>query len=257
MDFKDKVVVITGASSGIGKELALQLSRKGSRLVLVARTKQVLDDLAQRIDPKGEQAIAVQADVSKRNHHSKIVEQTLQRFGRLDVYINNAGVSLAQGTLMENREEDVRDTLEINFMSAIYSVWAAVPIMEKGGGGQLVFVSSCIGKRGVPLNAVYCSSKFAMQGLTESIRPELRRKNIRVITLCPPGVNTPFFKNNKKGHVRTHQLHSVEKIGRQIVRALEKEKREVLLTFDSKALHWLNVFFPRMMDWALARNKKI
>lgn len=255
MNFKNKVVVITGASSGIGKELAIELIPKKSLVVLAARNKEAMEALARKINPAGDQTLVVQTDVSDRNQIENLVQKTVERFGRIDVFINNAGVSWAQGTLLQNKEEDVRATMDINFMGPLYSVWAVAPVMEKGGGGQIVFVSSCIGKRGVPHNAVYCASKFALNGLAESIRPELKLQNIRVITVCPPGVRTPFFENNKKGGVRTHRLHPVEKISRMIISACEKEKREVLLTIDSKLLHWLNVFFPKTMDWALAKNK--
>ena len=257
MNLKDKVVIITGASSGIGAELAIQFAQKGSRVVLAARNKNAIDSLAQKIRDQGGQAHSIQTDVSIRSQVETCIEEAVQKFGRIDILINNAGVSLAQGPLIENKEEDVRSTMEINFMGGVYGVWAAVPYMKKTGGGQIVFVSSCIGKRGVPRNAIYCASKFAIQGLTEALRLELQRKKIHVLTVCPPGVNTPFFINNKKKDVRTYHLHSVQKISKMIVRACEKEKREVLLTLDSKLLHWLNVFFPKLMDRAISIKKGV
>ncbi len=256
MDLREKVVVITGASSGIGKELAHQLARKGSRLVLAARRAPLLNEVARDLEASGASVLAVPTDVSHRPEVEHLMKSAHDRFGRLDVLINNAGVSTADGVLMGNQEADVRATWEINFMGPLYGVWAAVPFMEKTGG-QIVFVSSILGKRGVPRNAIYSASKFALQGLTESIRPELARQGIRVITICPAGVATPFFEVNGKGNLRRYRLHPVDKIARMIVRACEKEKREVLLTMDAKLLYWLNVFFPRLVDWGVAKNKGV
>jgi len=128
---------------------------------------------------------------------------------------------------------------------------------KKTAGGQIVFVSSIVGKRGFPFNAAYCASKFAVQGLTESIRPELAAKNIHVIAICPPGVDTDFFKNNGKSEKREFRLHSVEKIARMTIQACEKEKRELLPTFDAKILHVANFFAPALMDRAIAKVKGV
>lgn len=256
MNLKNKVIVITGASSGIGKELALQFSGKGAKVVLAARNKAAMDDTAKQIEANGGEALVVPTDVSQRPQVENLAKQTFEHFGRIDVFINNAGVSNAVGPLVYSKEEEVRSTMDVNYMGCVYGVWAAAPYMEKQKeGGQMVFVSSCIGKRGVPLNSAYCASKFAVQGLTESIRPELKRKNIHVLTVCPPGVDTPFFDHNRRSGVKRYKLHSVQKIGKMIVNACEKQKREVLLTMDSKLLHWLNFYFPRLMDWALTKNK--
>lgn len=255
MKLKDKVVVITGASSGIGKELAFQFAAKGAKVVLAARNSAALNESAAKIEQDGGVALAIATDVTKRAEVDYLVSQTVKKFGRIDIFINNAGVTHRSVPAAELREEEVKTVMDTNFTSGLYSLWAVVPHMEKSGGGQLVFVSSVVGKRGIPRNAIYCASKFALQGFTESIRLELKRKNIRVINVCPPGVNTPFYENNQRGDKRTFFLQPVQKIARLIVRASEKEQRDVLLTWNSKALHYANVFFPRLTDWAIAKNK--
>jgi NAD(P)-dependent dehydrogenase (short-subunit alcohol dehydrogenase family) len=257
MNFENKVVIITGASSGIGQELAFQLARKKAKVVLAARNAELIQKHAAQIQAEGGTALAIPTDVSRRFQVEMLVQRTVAELGGLDVLINNAGVSPAKGTILENTEEDVRKTMEINFMGSLYGVWAAAPHMEKAGGGQIVFVSSIIGKRGIPFNAAYCASKFAIQGLTESIRPELAPKNIRVITICPPGVDTPFYENNGKPVNREYRLHSAAKIARMIVEACEKEKRELLPTIDAKVLHVLNFFAPAMLDRAVAKVKGV
>lgn len=257
MKLKDRVVVITGASSGIGMELARRFSSMGNSVVLAARRGAILTALAQELEAAGGRAIAVPTDVTVRADVENLMRAAVDKYGRIDIVINNAGASPAVGTLMENREVDVRYTMDLNFMGGVYGVWAAAPFMEKNGGGLIVFVTSIVGKRGVPKSAAYCASKFAMQGMAESIRPELAVKNIRVLTVCPPGVDTAFFKVNRRENRRRFRLHPVEKIGRMIVRACERETRESLLTIDAKLLYWANVIFPSLLDWAVAKNKGV
>lgn len=257
MDLKNKVVVITGASSGIGKELAFQFAEKGAKVVLAARNAAALSANVDAIRAKGGDAISVPTDVTSRSQMVYLVEKTFEQFRRIDIFISNAGISPATGTFVQNSEVDVRATMETNFMSGAYAVWAVVPIMERAGGGQLVFVTSIVGKRGIATSAAYCASKFAMQGLAESIRPELKKKNIHVMTVCPPGVDTPFFEKNGRGTNRSFRLHPVDKICKIIVQGCEKDKREILPTIDAKLLHWGNVFLPGLMDWVIAKNKKI
>ncbi|MBV9080532.1 MAG: SDR family NAD(P)-dependent oxidoreductase [Elusimicrobia bacterium] len=250
-------IAITGASSGIGEELAFQFAARGCAVALAARRGDLLERHADAIGKKGGRASAVPADVTKRADVERLMERTFSEFGRLDISVNNAGISPGKGPLVDVSERDVRATFETNLMGYVYGVWAAAPWMEKNGGGLMVFISSVIGKRGIPFSAAYCASKFAVQGLTESIRPELKPKNIRVLNVCPPGVDTPFFEVNQRGRKRDFTLHPVSKIARSIVRACEREKREILPTWDAKLLAWASVLAPGAMDWAIARSKKV
>lgn len=257
MNLKDKVVVITGASSGIGQELAFQFAAKGSKVVLAARRADAIERHVSAIRAKGGVAVSMQVDVQKRAQINALAQKAVSEFGRLDIFISNAGVSTGTATFLDNNEEGLRDVMETNFMAGAFATWAAAPLMEKNGGGQLVFVTSIVGKRGIALSAPYCASKFAMQGLAESMRPELSRKNIRVITVCPPGVDTPFFETNGRDTKRNFRLHPVGKICKIIVAGCENETREVLPTIDAKLLHWGNVFFPGIVDWAISKNKRL
>jgi NAD(P)-dependent dehydrogenase (short-subunit alcohol dehydrogenase family) len=239
---------ITGASSGIGQELAFQMAARGCAVALAARRADVIEANAQKIRASGGRAIAVATDVSRRPDVETFMRRAFDEFGRLDVVVNNAGIAPATGTLLENSEEAFRRTMEVNLMGGVYGVWASAPLMERSGGGTMVFVSSIMGKRGAPRSAAYCASKFAVQGLTESIRPELARMKIHVLTVCPPGVDTPFFDVNGKPGRRRYRLHPVSKIARHIIHAIETGKRETLPTLDAKAVHWANVFFPKLVD---------
>jgi len=257
MNLKDKVIIITGASSGIGRALASHLSKKGANIVAAARNRSALDILADEINKSGGRCLAVATDVSLKTDVETLVQKAVDYFQRVDILINSAGISSAQGELVDNNEEDIRQTMNVNFMGGIYGVGAVVPHMEKVGGGQIVFISSAVGKCGIPRNAVYCASKFAVNGLAESLRGELFRKHIKVLTVLPAGVDTPFFDNNKKGDKQTYKLHSVHKIAKIIIRDMEKEKRESHLTFDSWLLAQLNFFFPSLLDKAIIRAKGV
>jgi NAD(P)-dependent dehydrogenase (short-subunit alcohol dehydrogenase family) len=255
MKLQGKVAVVTGASTGLGKEVAAQLAAGGAAVALSARNEERLRDNVRSIEGAGGRAIAVVADVTSRKDVASLFQRTVEAFGRLDLIVSNAGVTTAPGTFLENDEADVRRTLETNFMAGLYAVWEGVPYLRRTGGGTIVFVTSAVGKRGVPRSAVYCASKFAVHGLAESIRPELRPENIRVITVCPPGVDTPFFENNGRTGRHGFPLHPAADIARGIVSAIERDKRDVLLTLDAKLLYWGNVFAPRIMDRVLGKIK--
>lgn len=257
MNLSNKVVIITGASSGIGKELAFQFARKGCSVVLAARHESLIQAHADAIANEGHRVLAVRTDVGDRAQVENLIRRTIETFGRVDILINNAGISPAKGIVLENTEQDVRDTMNVNFMGGLYGLWAVAPQMEKQGGGMVVFVTSVIGKRGIPKNSAYCASKFATQGLAESIRPELKPKNIHILTICPPGVDTPFYQNNGKSNEQRYRLHPADLIARRIVSAVEREKREDLLTTDGRLLHILNFFFPKFLDWAIGRVKGV
>lgn len=233
------------------------MAKKGGLLVLAARNENRIKDHVELINKSGGRALAVATDVADRSQVDRLIDRCIEAYGRVDILINNAGISPAKGIILENSEKDVRDTLDVNFMGGLYGLWAVAPYMEKQGGGQVVFVTSIIGKRGIPLNAAYCASKFATQGLAESIRPELKKKNIHVLTICPAGVATPFYENNGKGVRRGYYLHPVEKIARKIIKAIENEKREDLLTWDAKLLHILSFFLPKFMDRAIGKAKGV
>ena len=257
MKIADRRVVITGASSGIGRELARQFAAKGCAVALAARNAAQLEANAKEIRDKGGRAIAVRTDVSRRADVEALVAVAVREFGGVDILVNNAGIAPASGSLLDNTEPDFRATMEVNFMGSVYGVWAAAPHMEKQGEGLIVFVSSIVGKRGIPFASAYCASKFAVQGLAESIRPELAKKKIHVLTVCPPGVDTAFFENNGRPRGHRFRLHPAATIARMIIRACESGKRELLPTIDAKLIYYLNVLAPGLTDWAIARARGV
>ena len=147
------VAAITGASSGIGKELAFQLAARGCAVALAARRGDLVEEHARRIRAAGGRALAMATDVARKSDVEAFMRGAFDAFGRLNLVVNNAGIAPATGTLMDNSEDDFRRTMDVNLMGGVYGVWAAAPLMERSGGGVMVFVSSIMGKRGAPRSA--------------------------------------------------------------------------------------------------------
>jgi NADP-dependent 3-hydroxy acid dehydrogenase YdfG len=185
---KDQVVVITGASAGIGRATAHELIGAGARVVLGARRKERLDEIA--AEHPG-QAIAVEMDVRVPADCQRLVATALERFGRLDVLVANAGIGL-YGGILDHTDEALTTMLDTNVAGTVWPIRAAVPHMVETGSGDIVIVASVAGFRGGPDEAVYAASKFAQVGLAGALDRELREKGIRVTTIGPAGTTTEF-----------------------------------------------------------------
>jgi len=197
LKWNEPVVVITGASSGIGKASARQFAEKGARLVLAARRKNVLDDLVDELEEQGVEAIAVEADVSNSNDVQQIAKRAIQEFGRIDVWVNNAGVG-AVGRFDEIPLAEHEQLIKTNLMGVIYGASAALKHFRKRRQGVLINVASVEGKQAFAYHASYAASKHAIVGLSSALRQELsvnKERNIYVCTVMPSAINTPFFRH--------------------------------------------------------------
>src|SRR5205085_8372174 len=163
--------IITGASSGIGRALAVELAKAGARLVLVARSENTLSELATDLSRDGHQAAILVGDVTNQQARAAAVEMARQAYGGLDFVVNNAGVG-ALGRFADAAPERLRSVFEVNFFAAAEMIRTALPILRKGNRPIVVNVGSILGHRGIPHSSEYCASKFALRGLTESIRTE-------------------------------------------------------------------------------------
>jgi len=189
--FRDKVVVVTGASSGIGRATALAFAAAGARLVLVARRRGQLEEVADAARRAGAQALVVPADVSRREEVRACFRAVRDRFGRADVVVNNAGV-LVPGLATELEAADLDTMLRVNLFGALFVMQESVRLMREHGGGSIVNVGSLAGRRGLSPFGGYCASKFALVGLTEAMRTELHGEPIHLALVLPGVVETPM-----------------------------------------------------------------
>ncbi len=262
MDPRDRVVMITGASMGIGEAVARAFAGAGARVVLVARTIERLKALA--ADLGAERALALQADLATLTERparaDELVEASLARFGRLDILVNNAAVGMyATVAGMDRRQFD--SLFAVNVFVPVYLTQAAVPHMKKQGGGQIINVGSVAGKVALPWTGAYCASKFALHALTDTLRMELRPWNIHVIGIYPGPVKTPFQRNAYRGQDSPQRFLGprgvpAEAVARAVLRASRYNLRSVMIP----EVLWLFVgfhrLFPGLTDRLLARFMK-
>jgi uncharacterized protein len=209
--FRDKAVVITGASSGIGEDVALGFARQGARVALLARRKSVLDDLAGRIDSAGGRALAIACDVSKRSEVDAAIEQAATAFKRLDILVNSAGI-LIPSEVEKLKLSDLERMMSVNVYGALNAIQAAIPIMRRQGAGSIVNIASLAGRRGISPLGGYSATKFAMVGLTEALRIELFGSGIRVSLVMPGVIDTPMASDTVVEDMEMGQLPSLFKM---------------------------------------------
>jgi NAD(P)-dependent dehydrogenase (short-subunit alcohol dehydrogenase family) len=191
----EQVVVLTGASSGIGRDTALELARRGAKLVLAARNREALDTLVGEVERLGGLAVAVATDVSDYQQLTELASRAVERFGRIDTWVNNASVS-TYGTVEQLDVEEIRRVIEVNLLGEIYGMKAALPHLRRSGG-TIINVSSTLGKRAVALQAAYCAAKHGVVAFGEALRLELRHAKVpvAVVDVLPSSINTPLFEH--------------------------------------------------------------
>lgn len=258
--YKDKSVLITGASSGIGEELAWQLGQAGARLTLTARRRELLEALAQKIAGSGKARPAVvQCDVTRDGDLERAVSESVNQWGRLDVVIANAGFGVV-GPLKNLSLEDYRRQFETNVFGVLRTIYAALPEIEKTKG-NVVIVGSVSGWVAVPGGSAYSMSKFALRALADSITPELQESGVKVTLISPGFVASNIRRVDNEGRVHsgakdpvpTWLVMSTDKAVRQILRAVARGKREAIITGHGK----LFVALQRFTPWVLrAAGKK-
>ena len=195
MEIKDKVVLITGASAGIGLATARRFATAGAKAALAARSIEKLDQLADELRSQGHEAIAVPTDMRNKAEVDQLVAATLQHFGRIDILINNAGQATA-GTIADVSIDHYRQIMELNVFGPLYAMQAVIPKMRQTGGGLILNISSMVSKMNIPGLATYASTKSALNMLSDTARVELRPDNIRVITVYPRVTATDFGRNS-------------------------------------------------------------
>jgi NAD(P)-dependent dehydrogenase (short-subunit alcohol dehydrogenase family) len=254
----NKVALITGASSGIGRAAALRLAGYGARVALASRSAGALNELVGEIERSGGQAIALPTDVTQREQCRLAVESTVAHFGQLDILLCSAGVSM-RGPFVDSDPEAIELLFRVNFFGALYPTLYAVPHVKRTRG-SLVAVSSLTGKRGSPTYAIYGASKFALQGLYESLRVELKPEGVHVGIVSPGHVGTPLREHVLAPDGKPYEnpptppfrVWPVEKCVDRIIRLLVKRKAEVLLPgFVRPMLALDQAVGPWLGDWII------
>jgi short-subunit dehydrogenase len=254
--FKNQVVVITGASSGIGKALSLQLADRGAFLSLAARDAQRLESLVEECQKRGGSAVAVPTDVSIEEQCQNLIEQTIQKFGRIDMLVNNAGFSVASKFDELSSLELHKRVMDVNFNGLVHCTYYALPHL-RASCGRVVNVCSLGGKFAIPYNTSYIASKFAVTGFSDSLRMEHRKSGVSVTVIFPYWVITEFHERlldkngqprGKKGRaIYTKKMMTAEQCAQIIIDAAQKRKREVVM-WPGPLVCWMKLIAPKMLD---------
>jgi NAD(P)-dependent dehydrogenase (short-subunit alcohol dehydrogenase family) len=253
----EQVVVVTGASSGLGRAVARGAGEAGAKLVVTARNGEALDDAVREIEAFGSQAIAVPADHSVQDEVAQVVEQAIDRFGRIDTYVANAMVTV-MSEVVDLQPDELRRVLDVNFLGMVYGYWAALPHLKESRG-TFLHVSSALAYRGIPLQAAYCASKAAGRTFLESARVELEKHRVPVdISLVLPGaINTPQFDRSRQRIGYQPQpvppIYQPEPYAKAVLHCCEHPIRELPISWGAQKLIWGQKLSPRAGDWMLRR----
>jgi short-subunit dehydrogenase len=249
-----KVVVITGASSGIGLACAKKFFQEGYHVVVTGRDEKRLHDAIANLPKQENQVLPFVADVSIEADCKRVMEETLNKFGRIDILINNAGISMR--ALFEDLNLDViRKVMDTNFWGAVYCTKYALPSILKNKG-SVVGISSIAGKKGLPGRTGYSSSKFALEGFLETLRTENIKKDLHVLVACPGFTASRIRQTalaadgNTQGESPRDEkkMMSAEQVADEIFIAVKKRKRDLVLTFNGKLTVFLNKIIPAWLD---------
>ncbi len=254
----EQVVVVMGASSGMGRLAAQQFAARGARVVVAARTAAALDSLVAEIEAAGGTALAVVADVVEFAQVAAVAARAVERFGRIDSWVHTAGVAV-YGRVDEVTPAEFKQVLDVNLLGQVHGAMAALPHLKRGGGGALIHVSSGLGRRAVPLLSSYCASKHGLVGFLDALRVELAHDGlpISVTNILPSSINTPFFsKARTRMGVKPRPIFPVyepQTAADMILYAAEHPTRNLAVGAGTKLLSAATTVAPRAVDWALAR----
>jgi dehydrogenase/reductase SDR family protein 7B len=251
MEYTNKVVWITGASSGIGEALAYEFAKIGAILVLSGRNTKELERVSRKCNEEGAECFICPLDLSVPASIQQAAEQVNSRFGRIDFLVNNGGISL-RSHIIDTAEEVDRRIMEVNYFGSVILTKAVLPMMIKNRGGHITVISSISGKLSVPVRSAYTASKHALHGFFDTLRLELADKNIKVTIVCPGRIRTNISINALEGDGSKHGVMDagqekgmpVQKCAKKIMRAIHKRRREVHIGFAESFLAEIRRFWP-------------
>jgi len=251
---KGKVVIVTGGSSGIGKALAEEFGKHGAKILITGRKQEQLSTVTKELQDKGITISSIVANAGQEQDNKKMVDEAIRLYGKIDVLINNAGISMR--VLFEDLQLDVfRQLMDTNFYGTVYATKYALPHIL-ASKGSILGISSVNGRRASPARTAYSASKFAMEGFLEALRTEVMKRGVHVLCVCP-GFTASNIRNAALTSDGTQQgesprdeekMMSAEEVARHVYRATINRKRDLILTVQGKLAVVLNKFFPAMMD---------
>ena len=257
MKLRDRTAIVTGASAGIGREAARLFARAGANVVLASRNAEALAKVTQELEPYCGRSLAVPTDVTDPKAVEAMVKTAAEQFGSVDILVNNAGLGL-YANLVDGSMENIRRLFEVNVFGALNCIRAVAPYMKQQRRGQIINVSSVAGKIAAPYEGAYAATKFALNAISDAVRLELRDHGIKVITVYPGPIDTPFRDNAIKEFEPPTAYRALRRIppvrvAEAIVKAARDERPEVYVTWFDRGAVMLKSISPRFIDWGMRR----
>jgi NAD(P)-dependent dehydrogenase (short-subunit alcohol dehydrogenase family) len=254
----EQVIVVTGASSGLGRAIARGAGERGAKVVVTARNDEALQNCVAEIERAGSEALAVSADCAEQTEVERVVAEAVGRFGRIDTYVANAIVTVyAEAERLE--ADELHQVMDADFFGVVYGYWAALPHLRESKG-TFLHVSSALAYRGIPLQAAYCSAKAAARTFLESARVEEQKagSGVAVSLVLPGAINTPQFDRDRQKLGYQPQpvppIYQPEPFAEATLRCAERPIRELPISWGAQKLLWGQKLSPRAGDWILRRN---
>jgi len=248
--------IVTGASSGIGREFAIELAKQGAKLIVTARRAERLEEVLDELRTLGADAVSVVGDIVDAATLAALIEAAAREFGGLDALVNNAGIG-AIGPFANADEDRLRRVMEVNFFAPVELIRLAMPLLRRGNRPIIANVSSVLGHRAVANKSEYCASKFAMHGFSDALRCELAGDGIDVLLVSPSTTSSEFFDSvtDKEDSRDCRVRHAMPPrvVAQKAVKAMRQGKHEVILSVGGKAIVWLDRLCPPLMNRILAR----
>ena len=260
MELTGKVVVVTGASMGIGEAISKIFVERGASVVMLSRDLARIEAARARIR-HSERTVGMACDVRHREEIDRAIGLTLHHFQRIDVWVNHAGHGLLDSVAQMDMAA-FREMFETNFFGAVSAMQAVIPVMRQQGGGTIINISSVAGHIPLPFHAGYSATKFALNAIGKAARVELKRDRIHVLTVCPGYVQTEFSKNvilgNEQKRVRPVSVRGIaaERVARATLQGYLKQKREVIVPWTMYFPQKVYQLFPSMVEWTMSRMAK-